>query len=177
MSLPISESTPCQRLAILTISDTRTMDTDQCGKIIRELAISSEMIIEQQTIVKDDSLAIRKQVEEWLQSNRIDTIITTGGTGIAKRDVSIEAIRPLFEKELNGFGELFRFISFTEDVGTKAFLSRTAAGVANEKAIFILPGSQGAVRLAMKSLILPEITHIKHELIKHRGKAFNQHLR
>ena len=112
-------------------------------------------------------LAIYSIVAGWLLRPEIDAVITTGGTGIAKRDVTLEAVRPLFEKEIDGFGELFRYLSFAEDVGTKAVLSRASAGSAKDKALFVLPGSTGAATLAMKRIILPEIRHIVHELTKH----------
>ena len=94
-------------------------------------------------------------------------VITTGGTGIARRDVTIEAVKPLLSKEMDGFGELFRFLSY-EDVGTRAVLSRALGGSIGDKAIFVLPGSPGAVRLAMKKLIIPEAGHVTKELTKHR---------
>lgn len=156
-------------LAILTVSDTRTVETDKGGNLIQEKASSSGMAVVKRMIVKDDSRSIRECIQQWLKIDEIDAIIVTGGTGIAKRDVSIEAIWPFFEKEIDGFGELFRYLSFTEDIGTKALLSRAAAGIANEKPIFIIPGSTGAVKLAMDRLIVPELPHIKHELTKHRN--------
>jgi len=96
----------------------------------------------------------------------IDVIITTGGTGIAPRDVTIEAVEPLLTKKLDGFGELFRYLSYAEDVGTRALLSRAIAGTVNNKLIFTLPGSTGAVNLAMKKLIQPELNHMVYELNK-----------
>ncbi|PSL40220.1 molybdenum cofactor biosynthesis protein B [Planomicrobium soli] len=156
------------RLAVLTVSDTRTEATDTGGKLVQELAKEKGLEIAAYKIVPDNTETIRLAVKAWLEEDRVDAVITTGGTGIARRDVTLEAVKPLFEKELDGFGELFRYVSFAEDVGTKALLSRAAAGVAEDKAIFVLPGSRGAVRLAMKRLILPEIRHIVFELTKHR---------
>src|SRR5699024_6815090 len=101
------------------------------------------------------------------KQQEIDIIITTGGTGIAKRDCTIEAVQPLLEKEITGFGELFRFLSFTEDVGTRALLSRAVAGVIEEKVVFVLPGSSGAVRLAINRLIVPEMHHLVDEATRH----------
>lgn len=155
------------RIAVLTVSDTRTEETDTGGQLVQQMAKDHELEISDYALVPDDIARIRLTISDWLGRNEIDTIITTGGTGIAKRDVTLEAIQPLFEKEMSGFGELFRYVSFTEDVGTKALLSRAAAGVANDKAIFVLPGSRGAVKLAMERLILPEIKHIYSELTKH----------
>lgn len=156
------------RLAVLTVSDTRTEATDKGGKLVQELAREQGLEVAAYDIVPDDRGQIRSKVEQWMKEEKLDVVISTGGTGIARRDVTLEAISPLFEKQLDGFGELFRYVSFTEDVGTKALLSRAAAGVANDKAIFVLPGSRGAVKLAMERLILPEIRHIVFELTKHR---------
>ncbi|TWT27205.1 molybdenum cofactor biosynthesis protein B [Planomicrobium sp. CPCC 101110] len=155
------------RLAVLTVSDTRTEETDLGGKLVRKLAEEKGLHVAAYGIVPDDAQRIRQAVEDWLQEEKVDVIVTTGGTGIAKRDVTLEAVSPLFEKQLDGFGELFRYVSFSEDVGTKALLSRAAAGVAGDKAIFVLPGSRGAVKLAMTRLVLPEIRHIVFELTKH----------
>lgn len=155
------------RIAVLTISDTRTEDTDTGGQLVQKIAKDYALEISDYAIVTDDITMIQLSISDWLVRDDIDAIITTGGTGIAKRDVTLEAVQSLFEKEISGFGELFRYVSFTEDVGTKALLSRATAGVANDKAIFVLPGSRGAVKLAMERLIVPEIQHIYSELTKH----------
>lgn len=155
------------RIAVLTVSDTRTAETDTGGGLIRTMAEAEGIEVIAYRIVRDDKVEIKLAVEEWLQDDSLDAIIATGGTGIAKRDVSIEAIEPFYEKEMPGFGEIFRFLSFTEDIGTRAVLSRASAGVARDKAIFILPGSRGAVKLAMERLIIPEMSHIAFELKKH----------
>lgn len=154
-------------IAILTVSDTRDQATDESGGLIRKLAHEKGLEIEAYEIVKDDAAEIRQAVERLLKMESVDAVITTGGTGIAKRDVTLEAVAPLFEKELAGFGELFRFLSYTEDVGSRALLSRAAAGTVGSKALFVLPGSRGAVRLAMEKLILPELRHLVFELTKH----------
>ncbi|WP_246280987.1 MogA/MoaB family molybdenum cofactor biosynthesis protein [Saccharibacillus qingshengii] len=159
---------PAIRLAVLTVSDTRTKETDKSGQRILELAAGAGLGIAEYTLCTDDAEAIHSIVAGWLLKPGIDAILTTGGTGIARRDVTLEAVRPLFEKEIDGFGELFRYLSFAEDIGTKAVLSRAAAGTSGEKAIFVLPGSTGAVTLGMNRIILPEIRHILHELTKHR---------
>lgn len=154
------------RIAILTVSDTRTEDNDTAGALIEHFAELAGLAVAGRGWVADDTGKIRNVVTALLADLEIDAVITTGGTGIAARDVTIEAIRPLLSKELDGFGELFRYLSFAEDVGTKAMLSRAAAGTAQGKVVFILPGSRGAVRLAMESLIIPEIRHIVAELRK-----------
>ena len=159
---------PVIRLAVLTVSDTRNKESDKSGQRIQELAIEAGIEIKEYELCTDDADIIQSIVARWLLADGIDAVVTTGGTGIARRDVTLEAVRPLFEKELDGFGELFRYLSFAEDVGTKAVLSRATAGTAKDKAVFVLPGSTGAVTLAMKRIILPEIRHILHELTKHR---------
>ncbi|OWR32605.1 molybdenum cofactor biosynthesis protein [Saccharibacillus sp. O23] len=161
-------SKPPIRLAVLTVSDTRTKETDRSGQKIIELATEAGIEIAEYTICTDDLEAIASLVCGWLLHAEVDAIVTTGGTGIAQRDVTLEAVRPLFEKEIDGFGELFRYLSYAEDIGTKAVLSRASAGTAKEKVVFALPGSTGAVTLAMRRIILPEIRHMIHELTKHR---------
>lgn len=156
------------RIAVLTVSDTRNELTDKGGPLVQELALAAGIEIGAYEIREDDTVAIREVLAAWLQREDLDAIITTGGTGIAKRDVTIEAVQPMLQKEMAGFGELFRFLSYAEDIGTKALLSRALGGTAAEKAIFVLPGSTGAVKLAMERLILPEIRHIVKELTKHR---------
>nr|WP_241535907.1 molybdenum cofactor biosynthesis protein B [Indiicoccus explosivorum] len=155
------------RVAVLTVSDTRTEVTDKGGPLVRELAQEAGMEITASVIVKDEPEAIRSAVAEWMTHEEVDIIITTGGTGIARRDVTIEAVRPMLNKELDGFGELFRFLSY-EEIGTRAILSRALGGSIGDKAVFVLPGSPGAVRLAMEKLIIPEAEHITKELTKHR---------
>ncbi|HEC2152431.1 MogA/MoaB family molybdenum cofactor biosynthesis protein [Staphylococcus delphini] len=155
------------RCAVLTVSDTRTTETDKGGQSVQTLLQTADFDVEIQhyTIVKDELTAIQAAVQQWLTED-IDVIVTTGGTGIAPRDVTIEAVTPLLDKEIEGFGELFRYLSFTEDVGTRALLSRAVAGTANRTLIFCLPGSTGAVKLALNRLILPELTHLVYEMNK-----------
>lgn len=154
------------RAGILTVSDTRIEETDKGGLLISQLLEQASVNVMEKLISKDEISEIQTILKTWTNNNKIDVIITTGGTGIAKRDCTIEAILPSFTKEISGFGELFRFLSYTEDVGTKAMLSRAVAGVVNDKAIFVLPGSVGAIKLAMTKLILPELEHIVFELTK-----------
>lgn len=156
-------------VAILTVSDTRNFDSDKGGQLVQSLLKEINVSIEEHhyKIVKDDKNAITLQIKQWLEDNEnIDVIITTGGTGISQRDVTIEAVRPLLTKEIEGFGELFRYLSYTEDVGTRALLSRAIGGTAKDKLIFALPGSTGAVKLAIEKLIKPELNHLVHELTK-----------
>ncbi|ATN02114.1 MogA/MoaB family molybdenum cofactor biosynthesis protein [Staphylococcus capitis] len=156
-------------VALLTVSDTRDFDSDKGGQLVQSLLKEINVSIEEHhyKIVKDDKNAITLQIKQWLEDNEnLDVIITTGGTGISQRDVTIEAVRPLLTKELEGFGELFRYLSYTEDVGTRALLSRAIGGTAKDKLIFALPGSTGAVKLAIEKLIKPELNHLVHELTK-----------
>ncbi|EGQ3672654.1 molybdenum cofactor biosynthesis protein MoaB [Staphylococcus pseudintermedius] len=155
------------RCTVLTVSDTRTTETDKGGQSVQTLLQTADFEVEIQhyMIVKDELTAIQSTVQQWLKGD-VDVIVTTGGTGIAPRDVTIEAVTPLLDKEIEGFGELFRYLSFTEDVGTRALLSRAVAGTAKRTLIFCLPGSTGAVKLALNRLILPELTHLVYEMNK-----------
>ncbi|MDT0841006.1 MogA/MoaB family molybdenum cofactor biosynthesis protein [Staphylococcus pseudintermedius] len=155
------------RCAVLTVSDTRTTETDKGGQSVQTLLQTADFEVEIQhyMIVKDELTAIQSTVQQWLTGD-VDVIVTTGGTGIAPRDVTIEAVTPLLDKEIEGFGELFRYLSFTEDVGTRALLSRAVAGTAKRTLIFCLPGSTGAVKLALNRLILPELAHLVYEMNK-----------
>ncbi|MEM2877972.1 MAG: MogA/MoaB family molybdenum cofactor biosynthesis protein [Candidatus Hadarchaeales archaeon] len=153
-------------VAVLVISDTRAKearegrDTDVSGKIM-EKAAKKRGHKTVRTVVPDETDEIKNAVETFLRDQKIDAIITTGGTGVAKRDVTIETIAPMFEKDLPGFGEILRRIGY-EKVGTPALLTRAAAGIIRGKPIFCLPGAPNAVKIAA-DLILPELGHIvKH---------------
>ena len=149
---------------VLTVSDTRTLDTDKSGATIADLLLAEGHTIAGRAIVRDDPAAVAETVRQQLRGPA-GAIITTGGTGIAPRDNTYEAVTALFDKRLDGFGELFRMLSY-DVIGSAAMLSRACAGVANGKVIFVLPGSTPAVKLAMARLILPELTHIAGELAK-----------
>ena len=133
------------RIAVLTISDTRTLDQDTSGDILATRIKEAGHELADRTIVQDDQIMIAEQVRRWLAERTIDAIITTGGTGLTGRDVTVEAIRPLFEKEIDGFSILFHQLSFTK-IGTSTVQSRACAGVASGTFIFCLPGSPGAVK-------------------------------
>ncbi|MFD2446333.1 molybdenum cofactor biosynthesis protein B [Bacillus sp. CGMCC 1.16607] len=154
------------RCKIITVSDTRTKETDKSGMLMKEMLEKSGHIMIDYQIVKDEGEAIKTAVLNGCLREEIDVVLTNGGTGIAKRDVTIETVRELFEKEISGFGELFRFLSYQEDIGSAAILSRAIAGVIHNTAVFSTPGSTGAVRLAMNKLILPELGHVVKELKK-----------
>ncbi|MCS7225281.1 MAG: MogA/MoaB family molybdenum cofactor biosynthesis protein [Armatimonadetes bacterium] len=147
------------RCAVLTVSDTRTEETDTGGQLIKDLLIQSGNQVSRYRIVKDDAHQVRSAVSEWLSDEQVDAIIVSGSTGVAPRDIVPEAVLPLLEKQLPGFGELFRFLSFQE-IGSAAMMSRAFAGTAKKKLVFCLPGSPHACRLAMERLILPELRHL-----------------
>ena len=153
------------RFAVLTLSDTRTPETDESGKAIRNLITDAGHEVVSQKLIPDDVSALARTFAGWLADATIDAIITTGGTGISRRDQTIRFIESIIESPLPGFGELFRAISFHE-IGAAAMLSRATAGLAKGKPIFALPGSKNAVTLAMRELILPQARHIVAELRK-----------
>ncbi len=152
--------------AVITVSDTRTEETDKSGKLMKSLLQENGHEIGSYSIVKDDKDAIISSFREAADSPDIQAVLINGGTGIAKRDITIETISPFFEKEIIGFGELFRMISYLEDIGSAAIMSRAAAGTYKNKAVFVTPGSSGAVRTAMEKLILKELGHVIRELKK-----------
>jgi molybdopterin adenylyltransferase len=151
---------------VITVSDTRDRETDNSGKLMIELLKKSGHTIVDYVIVKDEADSIRAEILTGCEQENIDVILTNGGTGIAKRDVTIETVQGILDKEIVGFGELFRMLSYQEDIGSAAILSRAIAGVAKNKAVFSTPGSTGAVRLAMNKLILPELGHVVREIKK-----------
>jgi molybdenum cofactor biosynthesis protein B len=153
------------RCAVITLSDTRTDETDKSGKRICELLESEQHGIVQYDIIPDDMARLHGLLAEMFSRNDVDSIITSGGTGISSRDTTIEVVETHLDQTLPGFGELFRMLSWQE-IGSGAMLSRAVAGVARGKLLFALPGSAGAVELAMTKLILPELKHLVSELRK-----------
>lgn len=151
------------RCYVLTVSDTRTSETDTSGRAIRELLEEAGHAVTGHAIVRDEPDEVTTTVRARLSDARTQVIVTTGGTGITSRDGTFEAIDRILEKRLDGFGELFRMLSFQE-IGAAAMLSRATAGTASRKAIFVLPGSEPAVRLAMTRLILPELGHVVQQV-------------
>jgi molybdenum cofactor biosynthesis protein B len=143
--------------AIITVSSTRTKDNDTSGKAIGEILTAAGIHIEHYAIVPDRIEAIRSEI--FLALRNSNCIIINGGTGLTYDDCTIEAVLPLLDKKIDGFGELFRLKSY-EEIGTSSMLSRALAGTCNGKAIFCIPGSTPAVTLATKELIVPEIAHI-----------------
>lgn len=158
------------KVMIITISDTRNTTTDRSGqKIIELLQLAGHEVV-QYHIVKDEREAIKKALIDGCENLNVDVILTNGGTGISSRDVTIETIKSMLDKEMPGYGELFRMLSYQEDIGAAAILSRAIAGVANGTAIFAMPGSTRAVTLAMNKLIVPEMTHVIREIRKDQYK-------
>ncbi|UOQ44309.1 molybdenum cofactor biosynthesis protein MoaB [Halobacillus salinarum] len=153
---------------VISVSDTRSKETDKSGRFIINLLKESFHTIKDYQIVPDDYEVILDAVKAGALDKKIDVILINGGTGIAKRDVTIEVVQDLVEKQITGFGEIFRMLSYLEDIGSAAILSRAAAGVYLDTAVFSMPGSRGAVKLAMEKLIIPEICHVVREVHLHR---------
>jgi molybdenum cofactor biosynthesis protein B len=157
------DAPPSVTCYVLTISDTRTPSTDTSGDAIAGALEQAGHQVTGRQIVRDDPAAVRETVSS--KAARVQAIITTGGTGITSRDSTFEAIAALLDKRLDGFGELFRMLSY-KDIGSAAMLSRACAGTIGRTAVFSLPGSEHAVRLAMTELILPELGHVVRELTR-----------
>ncbi|RLL41158.1 MogA/MoaB family molybdenum cofactor biosynthesis protein [Oceanobacillus piezotolerans] len=152
--------------AIVTVSDTRDEESDKSGQLMKTLLAGSGHPIHHYTIIPDDKQTITETIKSAAHREDIAAILVNGGTGISQRDVTIEAIRPLLDKEIPGFGEIFRYLSYQYDIGTASILSRAIAGVVNNRIVFSTPGSTGAVKLAMEKLILPELGHAVKEITK-----------
>jgi molybdenum cofactor biosynthesis protein B len=156
------------RCFVLTVSDTRTEATDTSGRAIADLLTLAGHVVTGRAIVKDEPALVRRLVEEQLAAPAAasaQVVITTGGTGITSRDSTFEAIDGLLEKRLDGFGELFRMLSY-EQIGPAAMMSRAAAGLARGRILVSLPGSEAAVRLAMERLLIPELGHLVQQAQK-----------
>ncbi len=159
------EATPSVVCAVITVSDTRTEATDVSGRTIRDLLTQHGHAVARAAIVRDEPDDIRAAITSLAADPACQVILINGGTGIAPRDRTYEAVCALLEKRLDGFGELFRMLSF-EEIGSGAMLSRAVAGVHAGKPLFCMPGSPNAVRLAMERLILPELGHVVALLAK-----------
>ena len=155
---------PTVRCAIVTVSDSRTADTDTSGARMRELLETTGYAVIDATLLPNDEDRVRAHVVALVGRGDVDAILLTGGTGLGQRDRTIEAVRPLFDKELPGFGEIFRLLSFREQVGTAAILSRAVAGAAGRTFIASMPGSTAAVELALTRVLIPELRHVVREL-------------
>lgn len=158
-------SPPSVRCAVLTISDTRTLETDTGGSTIVTMLEAHGHVVVSRAIVRDEEQAVQRWVQVQRSRDDVEVIITTGGTGLARRDQTYEAIERMLDKPIPGFGELFRMLSYQE-IGPAAMLSRACAGISQCRVVVALPGSVNAVRLAMDKLILPEIGHLVREARK-----------
>ena len=152
---------------VITVSDTRTLETDTGGGRVVELLEGAGHPVVDREIVPDAPAAIANALDRALAREDTRAVILTGGTGVAPRDVTPDTVEPLLDRVVPGFGELFRLLSY-EDIGSAALLSRALAGLAGGRVVFVLPGSRGAVKLAMEKLILPEIGHLAAEAVKAR---------
>lgn len=157
----------CVEVVVITVSDTRTLETDTGGKLVAEMLAGSGHTVNARKIVPDDPGAIASATRDALEAAGVGAVILTGGTGVAPRDVTPESVEPLLERIIPGFGELFRQLSYA-DIGSAALLSRATAGLAAGRVVFVIPGSRGAVGLAMEKLILPELGHLVAEAVKTR---------
>ena len=152
-------------VSILTVSDTRTLENDSGGQLIEELIREAGNYVLQRAIVADETYKIREAARQMIEAETCEALLVTGGTGLAARDCTPEALEPLFDAVIPGYGELFRMLSF-EEIGSASMLSRASGGRVGKKVILTMPGSPAGVRLAMEKLIVPEIAHLVH----HAGK-------
>ncbi len=158
-SSPVSERAFIPvNVAILTVSDTRTLETDRSGKLAADRLVDAGHHLVTREVVTDNRDRIRQRLSEWIDDPAIEVVITTGGTGVTPRDVTPEAVEPLQTKAIPGFGELFRMLSY-EEIGTSTIQSRACAALCGSTYVFVLPGSTGAVRLAMDRILLQQLDH------------------
>jgi molybdenum cofactor biosynthesis protein B len=155
------------RVAIVTISDTRTPETDTAGDVAEELLRDAGQEVVERRIVRDEVSGIRNNLVDLLARSDVDAVVTTGGTGISARDTTYEVVDRMLEKRLDGFGEIFRMLSY-EEIGAAAIMSRALAGAVGSKFVASLPGSRNAVGLAVEKLLVPELAHVVFELRKHQ---------
>ena len=169
MSDPVKEhkaaAIPSLNLSILTISDTRSFETDTSGALIENLVREAGHDLLDRRIVRDEPDMIRETLREWLALPTLDAILLTGGTGLSRRDQTFETVSSMFTKPIPGYGELFRMLSY-QQIGPAAMLSRAVGGLIGGVVVFTMPGSSAAVTLAMKQIILPELPHIVREARK-----------
>lgn len=165
-----SKFTPLN-IAVLTLSDTRNFESDTSGAFLESALLDTGHTLADRQIIKDDKYQIRSVLSQWIASNDVQVIITTGGTGFTDRDNTPEAVKPLFDREIEGFGELFRHITYTE-LGTSTVQSRALGGFANKTAIFCLPGSTGACKTGWNKLIKEQLdaTHRPCNFVMHVKK-------
>ena len=157
-------SVPC---CVITVSDTRTPETDTGGRLLAELLEGGGHTVVGREIVKDEPDAIRGALDAALARDGVGAVLLTGGTGVAPRDVTPDSVAPRLDREIPGFGEIFRALSYAE-IGSAALLSRALAGIADGRVVIVLPGSRGAIRLGVEKLVLPELGHLAAEAVKTR---------
>ena len=153
------------RCAVVTLSDTRTAETDKSGRRIRDLLEADGHAVAHYQILPDEPERLGRELDALLVRADVDAVLTNGGTGVGRRDQTIRVVERRLDQPLPGFGELFRMLSW-EQIGSGAMLSRAAGGIAGGKPVFAMPGSTAAVELAMAKLVLPELRHLLHELRK-----------
>ena len=151
--------------AVVTVSDTRTLETDRGGALLLDLLSAAGHEVADRVLVADEPDQIRSLLEQYQGRDELDAILITGGTGIGRRDQTCETVSALLTKPLPGYGELFRMLSYAE-IGPAAMLSRAVGGLLDRKLVLTMPGSPAAVQLAMEKLILPELPHLVHEARK-----------
>ena len=151
------------KVGVMTFSDTRDETGDKSGAILKDMLSAAGHKVILYRILREDPELMRQALQEWLALPDLDAVVTNGGTGLTARDSTVEVARSLFNKEMEGFGELFRWISF-QQIGAAAMLSRACAGVANDKVLICVPGSSKAVKLAAARLIVPQLPHMLWEI-------------
>ncbi|MGS0693024.1 molybdenum cofactor biosynthesis protein B [Shewanella sp. 0m-4] len=158
-------------IAVLTLSDTRDFESDTSGAFLESALLAAGHKLAERQIIKDDKYQIRSVLSQWIASDNVQVIITTGGTGFTDRDNTPEAVKPLFDRDIEGFGELFRHITYTE-LGTSTVQSRALGGIANKTAVFCLPGSTGACKTGWNKLIKEQLdaTHRPCNFVMHVKK-------
>ncbi len=149
--------------AVIAVTDSQTPESDRNGPLVRELVEAAGHSVAIQKLVPNAVSAVQEELQDLLQRDGVDAVVFCGGTGFSPRDLTVDAVRPFLEREVEGFGELFRALSYAE-IGTAAMLSRALGGVARRRSVFCLPGSPKAVRLAVERLILPELGHLLGQL-------------
>jgi molybdenum cofactor biosynthesis protein B len=152
------------RVLVVTVSDSRTKTTDESGALMEQLLTDAGHVVVARELLTNDETSLRAALEAAIARTDLDAVLCTGGTGLGARDRTVDVVRPLLERELPGFGELFRMLSFLEQIGAAAMLSRAIAGAAHGKFVAVMPGSRAAVELAMKRLIVPELQHALREI-------------
>jgi len=152
------------RCLVFTVSDSRTLATDESGTSIERLLIEAGHTVGARQLLTNDEEPLRNALRAAVARDDVDVVLCTGGTGLGARDRTVDVVRPMLERELPGFGELFRMLSYQEQIGAAAMLSRALAGAAQDKLVVVMPGSRAAVELAMTRLVIPELKHALREI-------------